>query len=48
MHNGDENPAELYYSNGGELNLITNMVSPKGGLKARSCISYENAAQSFT
>ena len=21
MHNGDENPAEIYYSNGGELNL---------------------------
>ncbi len=33
MHNGDENPAEIYYSNGGELNLITNMVSPKGGLR---------------
>lgn len=33
MHNGDENPAEMYYSNGGELNLITNKVSPKGGLK---------------
>jgi predicted dehydrogenase len=32
MHNGDERPAEIYYSNGGELNLITNMVSPKGGL----------------
>jgi predicted dehydrogenase len=32
MHNGDENPAEIYYSNGGELNLITNKVSPKGGL----------------
>lgn len=35
MHNGDENPSELYFSNGGELNLITNMVSPKGGLNAR-------------
>ncbi|WP_316821856.1 Gfo/Idh/MocA family oxidoreductase [Pedobacter gandavensis] len=34
MHNGDENPAEIYYANGGELNLNTNMVSPKGGLKA--------------
>ncbi len=34
MHNGDENPAEMYYSNGGELNLITNKVSPRGGLKA--------------
>ena len=32
MHNGDENPAEIYYANGGELNLITNQVSPKGGL----------------
>jgi predicted dehydrogenase len=34
MHNGEEKPAEIYYSNGGELNLITNKVSPKGGLKA--------------
>jgi predicted dehydrogenase len=33
MHNGDENPAEIYYANGGELNLITNMVSPTGGLR---------------
>ncbi len=32
MHNGDEHPAEIYYSNGGELNLNTNMVSSKGGL----------------
>jgi predicted dehydrogenase len=32
MHNGDEHPAEIYYSNGGELNLITNKVSPQGGL----------------
>src|SRR5882762_1478279 len=32
MHNGDEHPAEIYYSNGGELNLNTNMVSPSGGL----------------
>ncbi|QNP52990.1 Gfo/Idh/MocA family protein [Hymenobacter qilianensis] len=32
MHNGDERPAEIYYSNGGELNLITNQVSPRGGL----------------
>ena len=35
MHNGDEHPAELYYSNGGELNLITNKVSDKGGLEKR-------------
>jgi len=34
MHNGDENPTEIYYANGGELNLNTNMVSPKGGLTA--------------
>jgi predicted dehydrogenase len=32
MHNGEERPAELYFSNGGELNLITNKVSPAGGL----------------
>jgi len=32
MHNGDEKPAEIYYSNGGELNLNTNKVSPRGGL----------------
>ncbi len=32
MHNGEERPAEIYYSNGGELNLITNKVSPAGGL----------------
>ncbi len=33
MHNGDEKPAEIYYSNGGELNLITNKISPNGGLR---------------
>lgn len=33
MHNGDEKPSEIYYANGGELNLITNMVSPTGGLR---------------
>jgi len=32
MDNGDENPAEIYYSNGGEINLITNKVTPMGGL----------------
>ncbi len=35
MHNGDENPMEIYYSNGGELNLNTNKVSPKGGLSKK-------------
>jgi len=33
MHNGDEKPMEIYYSNGGELNLNTNKVSPQGGLE---------------
>lgn len=32
MHNGEENPKEIYYSNGGELNLNTNKVTPGGGL----------------
>jgi len=32
MHNGDDRPTEIYYSNGGELNLITNKVTPSGGL----------------
>lgn len=35
MHNGDEKPAELYFSNGGELNLITNTISAHGGLEKR-------------
>ena len=33
MDNGDENPKELYFSNGGELNLNTNKISPTGGLE---------------
>ncbi|CAN5136946.1 Gfo/Idh/MocA family oxidoreductase [soil metagenome] len=32
MHNGEEHPKEIYYSNGGELNLSTNKVSSAGGL----------------
>lgn len=35
MHNGEDKPSEIYYSNGGELNLITNRISPKGGLTKR-------------
>ncbi len=34
MHNGEDKPGEIYYSNRGELNLVTNKVSPQGGLKA--------------
>jgi len=33
MHNSSGEVGEIYYSNGGELNLITNKISPKGGLK---------------
>jgi predicted dehydrogenase len=44
MHNGDENPAEMYYSNGGELNLITNKVSPKGGLRANAAAAMKMQA----
>jgi predicted dehydrogenase len=32
MDNGDENPSEIYYSNGGELNLNSNKVTSTGGL----------------
>jgi predicted dehydrogenase len=35
MHNGEDKPKELYYSNGGEMNLNTNMVTPYGGLQER-------------
>jgi predicted dehydrogenase len=35
MHNGEDRPKELYYSNGGEMNLNTNMVSSFGGLQER-------------
>lgn len=35
MHNGDENPSEIYFSNGGELNLVTNTISPTGGLREK-------------
>jgi predicted dehydrogenase len=34
MDNGDDDPSEIYYSNGGELNLATNKVTPSGGLTA--------------
>lgn len=36
QHNGDDRPAEIYYSTGGELNLITNKISPSGGLTQRN------------
>ena len=39
MHNGDERPAEIYYANGGELNLNTNKISPKGGLQEKQAVA---------
>lgn len=33
--NGAGGTKEIYYSNGGELNLDTNMISPNGGLRER-------------
>lgn len=35
MHNGSDDPKEMYYSNGGEMNLNTNMISPTGGLNEK-------------
>lgn len=35
MQNSVGDVGEVYYSNGGELNLMTNKVSPKGGLGVR-------------
>jgi len=35
MHNSAGGTKEIYYSNGGELNLKTNMVTPSGGLNER-------------
>jgi predicted dehydrogenase len=32
MDNGDDHATEIYYSNGGELNLDTNQITPSGGL----------------
>jgi predicted dehydrogenase len=34
MHNSTGGMSEIYYSNGGELNMLTNKVSPKGGMTA--------------
>jgi predicted dehydrogenase len=35
MHNGEERPKEVYFSNGGTLDMNTNLVSPDGGLTER-------------
>ncbi|MBZ5856058.1 Gfo/Idh/MocA family protein [Flavihumibacter profundi] len=36
MHNGEDDPTELYFSNGGVMNLDTNTISPKGGLTKKA------------
>jgi predicted dehydrogenase len=35
MQNSSGNVGEVYYSNGGELNLMTNKISPAGGLQEK-------------
>ncbi len=44
MMNGDERPAEIYYSNGGELNLNLNKVSPVGGLRENHALAMKMQA----
>ncbi len=49
--NGAGGTKEIYYSNGGELNLDTNMVTPNGGLSARDAAAMglaENKLPSFS
>lgn len=41
MQNSVGDVGEVYYSNGGELNLITNKVSPKGGLKEKEAAAMD-------
>ena len=48
MHNGNDSPSEVYYSNGGELNLITNKISPKGGLQQRDAAAMNMKANLLT
>lgn len=51
MHNGTEKPAEIYYSNGGELNLNTNQISSNGGLEQKHAAAMgmkENLLPSMT
>jgi predicted dehydrogenase len=44
MHNGEDKPKEIYYSNGGEMNLNTNMVTPLGGLQERHATAMNMSA----
>src|SRR6188474_1641525 len=44
MHNGDDDPTEVYFSNGGELNLMNNKVSPTGGLRENSAKAMKMSA----
>lgn len=44
MHNGDDDPTEVYFSNGGELNLMNNKVSPSGGLRENNAKAMKMSA----
>ncbi len=44
MQNGSGGVGEVYYSNGGELNLVTNKISPNGGLGAREAAAMKMKA----
>lgn len=44
MQNSVGDVGEVYYSNGGELNLMTNKVSPKGGLGEREAAAMDMKA----
>jgi predicted dehydrogenase len=44
MHNSSGGISEIYYSNGGELNMLTNKVSPKGGMRAEEAAAMGLAA----
>jgi predicted dehydrogenase len=48
MQNSVGDVGEVYYSNGGELNLITNKVSPKGGLGEREAAAMGMKANLLT
>lgn len=48
MQNSVGDVGEVYYANGGELNLITNKVSPKGGLGEKEAIAMGMKANLLT
>ena len=46
MHNSAGGVKEIYYSNGGELNLDTNRVTSNGGLQDDGSLGHGNEAES--